>query len=379
MLLQAAANEWQVPVAELKVAAGVITHASSGRTTTYGKVATAAAKLPQPDYKSIQLKNPKDWKIAGKPLKRLDTLDKLNGQKKFGFDLQLPGMLHATVKDCPVYGGKLVSFDDAKVKTMPGVKQVLRVNATTVGVVADTWWRAKKALDALPIVWDEGPNAKVNSASIAEHLKSGLTSDDSFADTNTGDAINAIAGATKKIEAVYSVPFSGHAMMEPINCTVKLSADRAELWIPSQNADASIATLSTATGLPQTQCEVYIQDLGGGFGRGLGGPNSPAGVHVPLGIAQPVSDPISENGLKQPLADCGAGLDRSVGLAQNDFGVGVGGGVHVVFLFALRVGVRRILPKKKHQILGTNPRFAIFFLASSCPRPTITWCPKPVK
>jgi isoquinoline 1-oxidoreductase beta subunit len=267
MLLQAAANEWQVPVAELKVAAGVITHASSGRTTTYGKVATAAAKLPQPDYKSIQLKNPKDWKIAGKPLKRLDTLDKLNGQKKFGFDLQLPGMLHATVKDCPVYGGKLVSFDDAKVKTMPGVKQVLRVNATTVGVVADTWWRAKKALDALPIVWDEGPNAKVNSASIAEHLKSGLTSDDAFADTNTGDAINAIAGATKKIEAVYSVPFSGHAMMEPINCTVKLSADRAELWIPSQNADASIATLSTATGLPQTQCEVYIQDLGGGFGR----------------------------------------------------------------------------------------------------------------
>ncbi|MBS1217106.1 MAG: isoquinoline 1-oxidoreductase subunit beta, partial [Proteobacteria bacterium] len=141
MLLQAAANQWQVPVGEVSVTAGVITHAGSGRSTTYGKVAAAAAKIAPPDEKSIVLKNHTDWKIAGKPLRRLDTAAKLNGSQVYGIDLKLPGMLHATVKDCPVYGGKLVSFDESKVAGMPGVKRVLRVNDSTVAVVADTWWR----------------------------------------------------------------------------------------------------------------------------------------------------------------------------------------------------------------------------------------------
>ena len=270
MLLQAAANQWQVPVSEVSVTAGVITHAGSGRSTTYGKVAAAAAKIAPPDEKSIVLKNHTDWKIAGKPLRRLDTAAKLNGSQVYGIDLKLPGMLHATVKDCPVYGGKLVSFDESKVAGMPGVKRVLRVNDSTVAVVADTWWRAKKALDALPIVWDEGPNAKVNSASIAEHLKSGLTSNDAFADINTGDAPKAIAASAKKIEAVYSVPFTSHTTMEPMNCTVKLGADKAEIWIPTQNAEASLAALSSSSGLPLDKCEVYGLDLGGGFGRRIG-------------------------------------------------------------------------------------------------------------
>ncbi|RPJ47385.1 MAG: xanthine dehydrogenase family protein molybdopterin-binding subunit [Betaproteobacteria bacterium] len=270
MLLQAAANQWQVPVGEVSVTAGVITHAGSGRSTTYGKVAAAAAKIAPPDEKSIVLKNHTDWKIAGKPLRRLDTAAKLNGSQVYGIDLKLPGMLHATVKDCPVYGGKLVSFDESKVAGMPGVKRVLRVNDSTVAVVADTWWRAKKALDALPIVWDEGPNAKVNSASIAEHLKSGLTSNDAFADINTGDAPKAIAASAKKIEAVYSVPFTSHTTMEPMNCTVKLGADKAEIWIPTQNAEASLAALSSSSGLPLDKCEVYGLDLGGGFGRRIG-------------------------------------------------------------------------------------------------------------
>jgi isoquinoline 1-oxidoreductase beta subunit len=141
------------------------------------------------------------------------------------------------------------------------------VNDTTVAVVADTWWRAKKALDALPIVWDEGPNAKQSSATIAAHLKEGLTSNDAFADTNDGDALKIIEGAAKKVEAVYSTPFLAHACMEAMNCTVRITADKAEVWMPSQNAEASLAALSTSSGLPLAQCEAYNHGLGGGFGR----------------------------------------------------------------------------------------------------------------
>jgi len=270
MLLQAAADQWQAPVGEVSVANGVITHAPSGRSTTYGKVAAAAARLTPPDPKSIRLKNPKDWKIAGKPVKRVDTADKLNGKKIYSIDLKLPGMLHAAIKDCPVFGGKLVSFDESRIAGMRGVRKAVRVNDSTVAVVADTWWRAKTALDALPIGWDEGPSAKVSSASIAAHLRTGLTSDDAFADSDYGDALKAIAGASKKVEAVYSVPFVSHTTMEPMNCTVRLSADKAELWLPTQNAEASLAALSTSSGLPLEKCEVYHLDLGGGFGRRIG-------------------------------------------------------------------------------------------------------------
>ena len=267
MLVQAAANEWQVPVAELSVANGIITHAPSKRSTSYGKVANAAARLTPPDPKSITLKDPREWKVAGKPMKRLDTWDKLNGTKIFSIDVRLPGMLHAAIMDCPVFGGKLVSFDDSKVRQRRGVKRVVKVDDSTVAVVADSWWHAKTALDALPVVWDEGPNAKESSATIAGRLKDGLTASDAFADINDGDALKAIDGAAKKIEAVYSTPFLAHACMESMNCTVRLSADKAEAWVPTQNGEASLSALSTASGLPLEKCEVYKQDLGGGFGR----------------------------------------------------------------------------------------------------------------
>ena len=267
MLLQAAADEWKVPASELTVADGVITHKASGRSTSYGKVAAAAAQLTPPDPKSIKLKDPKDWTIAGKPMKRLDTAAKLNGSKVYAVDVRLPGMLSAAVKDCPVYGGKLKSFDEAKIAGMPGVRRVVQVSDSAVAVVADTWWRAKKGLDALPIVWDEGPNASVSSATIAEHLKEGLTATATNGERQNGDAVKAIAGAAKRIEAVYSTPFLAHACMETMNATVRLGADRAEVWVPTQNAEASLAALSEASGLPLDKCEVYAHDLGGGFGR----------------------------------------------------------------------------------------------------------------
>ena len=268
MLLQAAADEWNVPVGEVTVANGVITHAASQRSTTYGRVAGAAARLTPPDPKSIQLRDPKQWKIAGRPMKRLDTADKLNGTKIYSIDLKLPGMLHAAVKACPVFGGKLVSYDESRLSGRPGVHRVVKVNDSTVGVVANTWWRAKTALDALPIVWDEGAGATQSSATIAARLKEGLTaSGEPLAGWQEGDALKAIEGAAKKVEAVYSTPFLAHATMEPMNATAKVTPDRVEVWVPTQNAEASLAAATEEAGLPLDRGEVYKLDLGGGFGR----------------------------------------------------------------------------------------------------------------
>jgi isoquinoline 1-oxidoreductase beta subunit len=211
MLIQAAANEWKVPASECTAANSVITHTSSRRSTTFGKVAEAAAKLEPPA--EVKLKDPKDWKIAGKPLKRLDTTDKTTGKMIYGIDIKLPGMLNAAIMDCPVFGGKVKSFDTAKVAGMKGVKKVVQVGDTAVAVVADTWWQAKSALDALAIVWDEGPNAKVSSAAIAEKIKAGFDAEQAFVGNQNGDAKAAIAGAAKKVEAVYSYPYQNHAAM----------------------------------------------------------------------------------------------------------------------------------------------------------------------
>jgi isoquinoline 1-oxidoreductase beta subunit len=265
MLIQAAANAWGVPAAECSAANSVITHRPSGRTTTYGKVAEAAAKLTPPE--KVALKDPKDWKLIGKSVKRLDTMSKLTGAQVYGFDLKLPGMLNAAIKDCPVFGGKVKSFEAAKVKGMPGVRHVVPVGESAVAVVADTWWQARTALDALPIAWDEGPNAKVSSATIAEMLKAGLDADQAFVNNKNGDAKAAIAGAAKKVEAVYAYPFQNHAPMEPMNATAKYTPDRCEVWVPTQNGEAAFAATLAASGLPADKCEVYKINLGGGFGR----------------------------------------------------------------------------------------------------------------
>jgi isoquinoline 1-oxidoreductase beta subunit len=265
MLIQAAADAWKVPAAECSAANSVITHNPSSRKVTYGKVAEAAAKLTPP--KDVPLKDPKDWKIIGKSFKRLDTADKLTGKQVYGFDLKLPGMLNAAIMECPVFGGKVKSFDAAKVASRKGVKKVLQVGDSAVAVVADHWWQAKTALDALPIVWDEGPNANVSSASIAEINKAALDADQAFVGNQAGDAKAALAGAAKKVEAVYAYPFQNHAPMEPMNATAKYTADKCEVWVPTQNGEAAFAATLAASGLPADKCEVYKLLLGGGFGR----------------------------------------------------------------------------------------------------------------
>ena len=265
MLIEAAANEWKVPASECSAANSVITHKPSGRTTTYGKVAMAAAKLEPP--KEAKLKDPKDWQIAGKPLKRLDTPDKVTGKQVYSMDVKLPGMLSAAIKESPVFGGKLKSFDAAKVAGMPGVKKVVQSGDAAVAVVADTWWQAKTALEALPIVWDDGPNAKVSSASIAEMLRAGLDAPEAFVGNQQGDAKDAIAKAAKKVEAVYSYPYQNHATMEPMNATARYTPDKCEVWSSSQNGEAAFAAASEASGLPAEKCDFYNTILGGGFGR----------------------------------------------------------------------------------------------------------------
>jgi isoquinoline 1-oxidoreductase subunit beta len=265
MLLQAAADEWKVSVAECSVAKSVITHGATKRTTTYGKVAAAAAKIKPPT--EVALKDPKNWTLVGKRLARLDTNDKTTGKQIYGSDLVLPGMLNAAIKDCPVFGGKIKSVDDAAVLKRPGVKKVIRVGDSAVAVVADTWWRAKTALDALKIEWDEGPNAKLSSADIAATLKAGLDAKDGIMGNQVGDAAGAIAKSAKKIEAVYSYPYQNHATMETMNATAKYTPEKCEVWTPTQNGEAALAATSEASGLPQAKCEVYKMLLGGGFGR----------------------------------------------------------------------------------------------------------------
>jgi isoquinoline 1-oxidoreductase beta subunit len=265
MLVSAAANEWKVPASECTAALGTITHTASDRKTTYGKVAEAAGKLDVPT--DIKLKDPKDWKVIGQGKKRLDTPIKVNGEAKYGIDIRMPGMLYAAIKACPVNGGTLKSYDEAKITSRNGVKKVVKVENNAVAVIADSWWRAKTALDAMPIVWDEGDNAKVSSESIAAWLKEGLDADTALVGNKTGDAKAALAGAAKKVEAVYAYPYQHHVTLEPQNATARYTDDKCEVWTSTQNGEAALALVSETSGLPIPKCEVYKTFLGGGFGR----------------------------------------------------------------------------------------------------------------
>jgi isoquinoline 1-oxidoreductase beta subunit len=265
MLVQAAAEQWKVPAAECTAADGVITHKASSRSTTYGKVADAAGKIEPPT--DIKLKDPKDWKIIGKGLKRLDTAEKVTGKAIYGIDVRLPGMLYAAIKACPVNGGKVKSFDAAKITGNKGVKKVVQIEDNAIAVIGDSWWQAKTALDALPITWDEGENAKVSSESIAAWLKEGLDVEQAFVGNKGGDVKAALGGAAQKIEAVYNYPYQNHATLEPQNAVARYTADKCEVWCSTQNGEQALATASEACGLPIPKCEVYKTFLGGGFGR----------------------------------------------------------------------------------------------------------------
>ena len=265
MLMQAAANEWKVPVAELKTAKGVITHDASKRSTTYGKVALAAAKIEPP--KDVTLKSPKDWTIAGKSLPRLDTKEKLDGSQIYSIDFKMPNMLNAAILETPVPGGKIKSIDSAAAEKMRGVRKVMIVDGNAVAVVADTWYRAKTALEAVKITWEDNPNTKVSSATIDAMLKEGLEAKEAFVGNRQGNVDEALGKAAKKIEAVYAYPYQHHVTMEPMNATAVWTADKCMVWTATQNAEAALATTVSASGLTIDKCDVIRLNLGGGFGR----------------------------------------------------------------------------------------------------------------
>ena len=265
MLIEAAAKQWGVPASECTAAISVITHKPTGRTLRYGQVAAEAAKLPVPT--DVTVKTPAQWTLIGRGVKRLDTVEKLSGKQVFAIDVQLPDMLNASIMQSPVWGGKLKSFDADKIKAMPGVRHVLAVGDNAVAVVADKWYQANTALLALPIVWDEGKNGNVDSAQIAAFLKEGLDAKEAVLGQKKGDVATALTGAAKKIEAVYGTPFLNHATLEPMNCTAHVTDGKVEIWVASQNGDASLAAAAEAAGLPLSAVKVNKLHLGGGFGR----------------------------------------------------------------------------------------------------------------
>ena len=265
MLIQAAANAWNVPADQCSAANSLVTHTPTGRTVSFGKIADAAAKLPVPT--DIVLKDPKTWKVIGKRIRRLDTRDKVNGSRVYGIDLKFPGMLNATIRECPVFGGKVKSFDGAKALKMKGVKQVLAVGETAVAVVAETFWQAKSAMEVVAIEWDEGPNAKVSSETIAQSLQEGLGAQQAFVGNEAGNMAGALTAASTKLESQYFYPYQNHATMEPMNATARWTPDRCDVWVPTQDGEASLAATIAAAGIPAEQCDVHKINLGGGFGR----------------------------------------------------------------------------------------------------------------
>ena len=263
MLVSAAATEWKVQPSECTVSNGVI--ASGKHKTTFGKVAAKAGKLEAP--KDVKLKEAKDWSVIGKSVRRLEIADKVTGKPIYGVDVKLPGMMTASIVQCPIFGGKVKSVDSAEAGKMRGVKGIVKQD-DFVAVVADNWWRANEAAKKLRIEWDGGKYASASDDTIRAMLKEGLDAKDLASARKIGDTDAALASAAKVVEAEYDSPYLSHAPMEPMCSTAWFKDDGTlEVWVSTQNAEASIATAAETAGLPLEKCEVHKTQLGGGFGR----------------------------------------------------------------------------------------------------------------
>src|SRR5881398_2453173 len=281
MLLDAAASTWDVDRASCRAERGAVVHASSKRRLTYGKLVAKAAQLPVP--KDPPLKDPKDFRLLGTRTPRLDTPAKVDGSAVFGIDVKVPSMLIASIERCPVFGGTLKSYDATKAKAVPGVRAVVALEpspwtgtggawaagcAAGIAVVADTYWQAVTGRRALEIQWDEGDAASLDSDGIrAQFVK--LAEQPGVEARKDGDAAASLAGAAKKVEAVYEVPFLHHATMEPMTCTAHVRADGCDVWVPTQNQTRAQEVAAELTGVPNEKVRIHTTFLGGGFGRRL--------------------------------------------------------------------------------------------------------------
>jgi isoquinoline 1-oxidoreductase beta subunit len=284
MLVTAAAQRWKVDPSTCRAQNGTVLHAASGRKLGYGALVDAAAKLPVPE--KVALKEPSEFKLVGKPHKRLDTAGKVNGSAKYGIDARLPGMKFAAVAQSPTFGGKLLSIDEAKAKAVRGVMQMVRLD-DAVAIVASHTWAAKQGLAAGAPQWDAGPNAKVSMADIVDPLALASEKPGAVA-RHEGDAAAAIAGAVKKIEAVYEQPFLAHAAMEPMNCTVHLTKEGCDIWVGTQVPGITQAAVVKLTGLQREQVRIHNHLLGGGFGRRLEFDGTVRAVQIAQHVRGPV-------------------------------------------------------------------------------------------
>jgi isoquinoline 1-oxidoreductase subunit beta len=283
MLVQAAAQQWQVEPASCTTSKGEVTHKESGRKLSYGALAVAAGSQTPP--KDVALKDPKDFVYIGQPVKRLDTPDKVNGKAVYGIDAILPDMKFATLAACPVFGGKVGKVDDSAAKKIPGVRQVVVLD-DLVAVVGDHMWAAKKGLAALKIDWAEGPNARISSKDIWQDLRAASEKDGAVA-KSVGDIAKGLA-AGEKFEAAYELPFLAHAAMEPLNATVHFKPDSCEIWTGTQIVSRVQSEAAKAAGLPVEKVIVNNHLLGGGFGRKL----EPDMVVSAVRIAKQVDGPV---------------------------------------------------------------------------------------
>jgi len=285
MLIAAAAKEWKVEPSICRAEKGLVIH-SSGKKLSYGKLAEKAAAMPVP--KDVKLKDPSQYMTIGKPMRRLDTAEKVDGSAKFGMDVSLPGMLTAVIARPPVFGAKVKSVKDGKAKAVPGVKAVAQV-PSGVAVIAKDFWSAKNGRDALEIVWDEGPLAALSTAGMRKQYAD-LAKKPGLAAKKEGDADSALAKAAKKLSAEYEVPYLAHATMEPMNCTVDLKRNSCEIWTGTQFQTADRAAAAEVAGLKPEQVQIHTMYLGGGFGRRANPANDfvKEAVHVAKAAKAPV-------------------------------------------------------------------------------------------
>jgi isoquinoline 1-oxidoreductase beta subunit len=269
VLVEAAAQKWNVPASSCHVEKGFVLHAATSKKASYGSLVDAASRLSVPA--EIPLKEPKDFTLIGKPTRRLDTPPKTNGTAQFGLDVVVPGMLTAVIARCPVFGGKVLSFDGTDAQQVPGVKAVLQV-PTGVAVIAERFWPAKLGRDKLKVKWDEGDNASLSTTKMLSDFSAQSASPGSIA-KKVGDPQSAMASASKKIAAEYDVPYLAHAMMEPLNCVVDLKENSCEIWTGTQFETVDRANAAKAAGLPPEKVKINTTLLGGGFGR-RANPNS---------------------------------------------------------------------------------------------------------
>ena len=284
MLTQAAAHQWNVPQNDCTAARGIVTHKPTGRTLGYGALAGAAALLPVPP--NVTLKDQSQFTLIGTSPRRLDTPPKVNGTMVFGIDIKVPGMKIATVAACPVLGGKLRGIKEDAARAVPGVRDVVKLD-NAVAIIGDHMWAAISGLREAAPEWDDGPHAHVNTAGIIQALADASNAE-GFKAKSKGDPTGAIAGAAKRLDAVYQLPFLSHAPMEPINATIHIRPDGADLWVGTQVPVRAQLAVATVAGLKPEQVTVHNQYMGGAFGRRL----DIDGIEQAARIAKAVNYPV---------------------------------------------------------------------------------------